>query len=223
MTRKFVICALFLCVLLVVPMSAYAEDDGYGACTIRNAHSSLVGYNAPDIGNGYVKYNLRGDSYGELEAQCTDAIYEELMKLYCSCAPNASEAQWGVAEYNSVGDCAFIDNGDTCTSGCAASGCNYHTCAGVASVACPASIDSLLTYVGAIGIHEGIKNSLLAKLKNAQSDLTSGDKGAACDLLTAFSNQVAAQSGKKISVADANRLIADAAAVQDELGCFTSN
>jgi hypothetical protein len=48
---------------------------------------------------------------------------------------------------------------------------------------------------------------------------TSGDLTSACGNLGAFINQVQAQSGKKITVSQANELIAAAQQIKAVLGC----
>jgi hypothetical protein len=214
--------------VLGVTAPATASAGGYGACVVRNFTTNLVDYFDPDVGLGYAKQNQLAGDYEAVKALCTDDIYASLMELYCACTPDRSPVQWGVAKYNSAGLCAFISNADTCTNGCAASGCEPKTCDGVRQITCPVSapaptVPALIDLVGRISVADGLRSSLLAKLKNAASDLSLGDKAAACDLLTAFSNQVSAQSGKKIARSDADELIAESGKVQDELDCFTSS
>jgi hypothetical protein len=61
--------------------------------------------------------------------------------------------------------------------------------------------------------NKGIKNSLLAKLMNAQAQMDKGQVKAALNILKAFINEVEAQSGKHIQMEAANMLIADAKAI----------
>jgi hypothetical protein len=56
----------------------------------------------------------------------------------------------------------------------------------------------------------GILNSLTKKPENAQKDLDKGKTDTAINKLTAFVNEVSAQSGKHITAEAANLLIADA-------------
>ena len=65
----------------------------------------------------------------------------------------------------------------------------------------------------------GMGTSLGAKLTSALSALSSGNQSAACGTLGAFINQVRAQAGKKIALADAQRLIAEAEQVRTVIGC----
>jgi hypothetical protein len=65
----------------------------------------------------------------------------------------------------------------------------------------------------------GPGNSLSAKIAAAHADLTSGDLTGACNTLTAFVNEVNAQSGKSIPAGQAAQLIAEAQGIQAELGC----
>jgi HYR domain/Carboxypeptidase regulatory-like domain len=56
-------------------------------------------------------------------------------------------------------------------------------------------------------------------LQNALDSLNAGNTGAACNQMSAFINQVQAQSGKKLTVAQANQLIASAAQIKGAIGC----
>ncbi len=62
-------------------------------------------------------------------------------------------------------------------------------------------------------LKKGPKNSLKKKLQNAIKSLEKGDTAKAIQQINDFINQVMAQSGKKISVEDANDLIAAANAI----------
>lgn len=65
----------------------------------------------------------------------------------------------------------------------------------------------------------GLSNSLLTKLNAALIAIAAGDVATACQALQDFINEVMAQSGKKISSADAATLIDDANAIRAQLGC----
>ena len=81
-------------------------------------------------------------------------------------------------------------------------------------------LDTLIDKVNALNLPNGLKNSLLAKLTAAQNKLSDGNPnndGAAVGMLTAFINQVQAQSGKKIEVGDANDCIDKAQDIIDLL------
>ena len=70
-----------------------------------------------------------------------------------------------------------------------------------------------------MGLPHGIETSLLSKLEAAEAALAAGDSGTACASLGAFVNEVRAQSGKKIPVADAQAAIAAAERIRQMLGC----
>jgi len=68
----------------------------------------------------------------------------------------------------------------------------------------------LIDYIDELNLHGGTTNSLLAKLEAALEKLEDSNDATAVNLLEAFINAVEAQSGKKISEADADELIAAA-------------
>jgi|GEM_PF-2510194 len=83
-------------------------------------------------------------------------------------------------------------------------------------------ISDLIKLVRAFNLKQGIVSSLDAKLQNAQDALTAanrGDKATACNLIGSFINEVQAQTGKAITVDQANRLIAAAKQIRVVLGC----
>ena len=80
-------------------------------------------------------------------------------------------------------------------------------------------IDQLESDIAALGLDHGIANALTSKLDEALSALAAGDTATACGALNAFLNQVAAQTGKKITGAQAADLTAAANAIRDALGC----
>ncbi len=73
------------------------------------------------------------------------------------------------------------------------------------------------TYVANGNIDSSLQNSLTGKLDNAQQKLAQGQTNAAANELQAFINQVQAQRGKKISIAAADDLIAQAQAIIAQL------
>ena len=79
-------------------------------------------------------------------------------------------------------------------------------------------LDNLATAVRGVGTG----NSLSAKVVNASQKLSRGQTGAACAELSAFINQVTAQTGKKIPTNQANQLIADAQRIRAVIGCQNS-
>lgn len=70
-----------------------------------------------------------------------------------------------------------------------------------------------------LNLPEGTETSLEQKLAAALAALAAGERDAACGLLQALINQVNAQSGKKITAADAAVLIAEAERIRAVLGC----
>jgi len=84
----------------------------------------------------------------------------------------------------------------------------------------PEQIDELIDAVEALDLPKGLTNALTKKLKKASKKLTDGNPRndrAAVNKLNAFINQVSAQSGKKISEADADALIAAAQGIIDQI------
>lgn len=65
----------------------------------------------------------------------------------------------------------------------------------------------------------GPGSSFTSKVTNAQAAYVRGNIRSACNILDAFQNQVAAQTGKKISVALAAQLNAEAQDVKNDIGC----
>jgi PKD repeat protein len=81
-------------------------------------------------------------------------------------------------------------------------------------------IGELVAQVEALNLHQGIDNSLDAKLEaalGALADINQNNDVAAVNSLQAFINAVQAQSGSKIPEADAQTLIAAAQAIIDAL------
>jgi hypothetical protein len=62
-------------------------------------------------------------------------------------------------------------------------------------------------------------DSLMSKLSGIQSKLESGHTNPACNELNAFLNEVSAQTGKLLTVAQANQLTAAANQIRAVLGC----
>lgn len=69
-----------------------------------------------------------------------------------------------------------------------------------------------------LGIHDGTKKSLLAKLENARKSLEKGQDEAAANKIEAFVHEVQAQRGKKIPIVTADELIGAAWEIIDLLG-----
>lgn len=80
-------------------------------------------------------------------------------------------------------------------------------------------LEDLIALVISFDLKNGIENSLVSKLEFARSLLEQGDTAGACDALTAFLNEVRAQSGKKIPISEAQQLTNSATAIKQALGC----
>jgi galactose oxidase-like protein len=80
-------------------------------------------------------------------------------------------------------------------------------------------ITALGNTVNSFDLQPGITNSLDAKLQAAQVSLAANDFTSACNQINAFLNEVSAQSGKKITMAQASQLIAQVNAIKAALGC----
>lgn len=74
------------------------------------------------------------------------------------------------------------------------------------------TIDAAIEQADAMGFSTDL-------LTNAQARLLAGNVGAACNQLRAFMQQVAAQSGKSLSEANAAALLSTVAAIRSSLGC----
>jgi len=81
-----------------------------------------------------------------------------------------------------------------------------------------AQVNDLLTLLSSFNITT-LGNSLTAKLQNIESKLSGGQTNAACGQLGAFINEVTAQSGHGLTVAQANQLIAAANQIRALVGC----
>jgi len=80
-------------------------------------------------------------------------------------------------------------------------------------------IDDLIALVQSFQLPKGSENSLIVKLRNAQSALASGDTTAAVSKLNAFVHEVNAQAGQALTLDQANQLIAAANAILTGSGC----
>jgi hypothetical protein len=80
-------------------------------------------------------------------------------------------------------------------------------------------ISDLSSYALSLNIQDGISNSLASQLAGALGLVNANDLPGACTKLADFINHVRAQRGKKIPIAQANTLIADATEIRATLGC----
>jgi len=79
--------------------------------------------------------------------------------------------------------------------------------------------DLLRADVQRVGLPHGIERSLLAKLDAMATAVDAGDQAEACDSLSSYVNQLQALTGKKIALAPAAGLVADATVARQALGC----
>jgi hypothetical protein len=79
-------------------------------------------------------------------------------------------------------------------------------------------LSDLVTYLASLSIDSGTKVSLQAKLTAAQSYLAAGNLQNALTALQDFINATSAVKGKKLSAAQANRLISDATRIRAVIG-----
>jgi subtilisin-like proprotein convertase family protein len=89
----------------------------------------------------------------------------------------------------------------------------------VASADPAEELGDLQDLVASMGIHHGITNALESKLQNALDALAADDTAGACYWTQSFLNLVKAQTGKKITRAQAMQLTAAANDIRDQLGC----
>jgi hypothetical protein len=73
---------------------------------------------------------------------------------------------------------------------------------------------NLITTVTSLNFQQGT-----TLLQNAIGQINSGNTGAACNQLSAFINQVQAQSGKNLTPGEASQLLQAANAIKASLGC----
>jgi hypothetical protein len=78
-----------------------------------------------------------------------------------------------------------------------------------------AALDALLADVTGVGPGKSLAN----KVKQIQSYVNANDIADACGAFVGFINEVKAQTGKKITAAQAASFISQAQAIQDTLGC----
>jgi|GEM_PF-2551399 len=80
-------------------------------------------------------------------------------------------------------------------------------------------INDLIILVRGLNLPNGTENSLSVKLQHALSELKAGHRGVACNDLMALTNEVQAQSGKKIGIAQANQMLTAANRIRTVIGC----
>lgn len=82
-----------------------------------------------------------------------------------------------------------------------------------------AQVTSLAATIVSFGLPPGISGSYTTKLESAEAAIASGNFGAACGSLSALANHAQAQSGKKLSPAQAQQVIDQAGDIRRSLGC----
>ena len=149
---------------------------------------------------------------------------------------NATNPQGAVVSYTAT---ATDDDGDALTPTCApTSGSTFAI--GTTTVHCSASepgsnsssgsfqvvvkgaaaqVTDLINLVNSFGLPADFQASFDTQLQAVLADLQANNTTQACSDLTAFSNHVQAQSGKGLTVSQANQLLAAAKQVQAVLGC----
>jgi hypothetical protein len=82
-----------------------------------------------------------------------------------------------------------------------------------------AQMTNLIRMKESFNLPKGIENSLDAKLSNAQSSLAANNITAACNQMGAFIQETSAQSGKMLTVDQANQLNLAANQIRATLKC----
>lgn len=80
-------------------------------------------------------------------------------------------------------------------------------------------IEDLIALVQSFGLPDGLQNSLTSKLQNALEAIAASDTARACEYLTAFVNECAAQSGKKLTANQSSQLVTAVNAIKNSFGC----
>jgi uncharacterized protein len=80
-------------------------------------------------------------------------------------------------------------------------------------------VSDLRETLAGMDVQRGVKNALDAKLRSALADLEADEDAAACESLGSFLNLLSAQTGKKVSEADAVVLREEAERAREMLGC----
>lgn len=215
----------------------YADPRGSGGTveignTILNAGaSSSLGNSSGTVTS--LGYNLSSDSGGGLLTGAGDQVNTDPMlgPLQDNGGPTFTHAllpgspaidkgkNFGLADTDQRG-AGFARTVDDPTASNAQGGDGTDIGAFEVQVRSPADqLADLIAWVKGLGLPAGTVNSLTVKLQVAVSALAHGNAQAACGNLSAFVNEVNAQKDKKLSVAQAVRLIAEAGRIRAELHC----
>jgi len=80
-------------------------------------------------------------------------------------------------------------------------------------------LDTLIAFVGPLELPPGIKRVLIAALVAAQQRLDAHRLGSACSTLAAFTETAAAVNENTLDAADVAKLVAQATAISESVGC----
>jgi hypothetical protein len=80
-------------------------------------------------------------------------------------------------------------------------------------------LGNLADYIGTLGLHHGLVQSLTAKLHNAKRQCERGNTQPTCNQIGAFENELQAQTDMGITAAQAAVLRNHTAAIKTVLGC----
>lgn len=78
---------------------------------------------------------------------------------------------------------------------------------------------NVVARVSSFHLEQGLEDSLVAKLNGAKQSLVRGESIAGCNVMQAFINELNAQSGKKLTLAQANQLKAEAMNIRSIICC----
>src|SRR5262249_35584867 len=84
---------LFVSIVPILLLARDARAGSYGACVVRDGHTSLPSFWDPDLAAGYVKLNEPTNDIGTLLQLCTDDVFDTLMQLHCSCTASPESVQ----------------------------------------------------------------------------------------------------------------------------------
>ena len=80
-------------------------------------------------------------------------------------------------------------------------------------------IATLQSYVQSLNTSKGTKSALLSTIQDAAKLITTGKTRAACDKLTEIASIARSARGRTLTLAEADRIIADVQRMQAVLGC----
>jgi hypothetical protein len=219
-------------VYVIGPMFGYLGEDAYVSkygsdgtevwtrqfSTSRN-NVSARGISVDASGNVYVA----GDTDGTFRGQTSPGGNDVYARKYNSDGIEIWTRQFGTSKNDSAEGISVDFSGNVYVAGSAYETFLENQDAFVVKIVDKKaktknlSIQDLIDDVRALNLQHGIENSLEAKLEAARKDVNKNNNAAAINALKAFSNEVRAQSGKKIPDGTADTLIAAAQRIIDEL------